>query len=348
MNLNMTSGRNPKVDKLKRMLEIMYSHELPFDGEFYQERSTWPRLSKVKIPAYFGSGWNMTELHLRGVFEGYNNTGDIPKRALIGPRPWPLRPWAGFHYEMLRWYDHWLKGMDTRVMEGAPIQIYVQGENPGLNHSGAGTWRAEKEWPLKRTQWRELYLGGPKSGLQGTLSDSAGAEQTRVLESDASTREAYLGEPRLVYRSEPMAQAMEITGPSALYLQASSSATDTDWLVSMFDEAPDGSKHELSKGWLRASHRKIDPQKSTPAQPYHPHLAAEPLERGQVYEFPIEIWTISNVFKPGHRIRMELANHDSVIAASGRPHVTIRNKATNTIYEGGRKASRLLVPVIPR
>ena len=179
MNLNMTSGRNPKVDKLKRMLEIMYSHELPFDGEFYQERSTWPRLSRVKIPAYFGSGWNMTELHLRGVFQGYNGTGDIPKRALIGPRPWPLRPWAGFHYEMLRWYDHWLKGMDTRVMEGAPIQIYVQGEN---------TWRSEKEWPLKRTQWRELYLGGPKSGLQGTLSDSSGAEQTRVLESDASTR----------------------------------------------------------------------------------------------------------------------------------------------------------------
>jgi hypothetical protein len=92
MNLNMTSGRNPKVDKLKRMLEIMYSHEYPFDGPFYQERSTWPRLSKVKIPAYFGSGWNMTELHLRGVFEGYNGTGASSISADRSPGFWARCP----------------------------------------------------------------------------------------------------------------------------------------------------------------------------------------------------------------------------------------------------------------
>ena len=67
-----------------------------------------------------------------------------------------------------------------------------------------------------------------------------------------------------------------------------------------------------------------------------------------MYEFPIEIWPICNVFKPGHRIRLEIANSDSIIASQGRPHVTLRNKAMNTIYEGGRKASRLVVPLIPR
>jgi predicted acyl esterase len=339
MNLNMTSGRNPKVDKLKEKLEIMYSHKYPLDGPFYQERSAWPRLEKIKIPAYFGSGWYMNELHLKGVFDGYNGTGDIPKRAMIGPRPWPLRPWAGYHFEMLRWYDHWLKGMDTRVMEGPPIQLYIQGEN---------TWRAEKEWPLKRTEFRELYLGGANSGLEGTLSDSAGAEQTRQLHFDAASAEAWNGEPRLVYRSEAMSREMELTGPLALYLQASSSATDTDWVVSVADESADGHHRELCKGWLRASHRKIDSAKSTLAQPYHPHATAEPLEPGQVYEFPVEIWPICNVFRPGHRIRLEIANSDSITAAQGRPHVTIRNKATNTIYEGGRKASRLVIPVIPR
>jgi len=338
MNLNMTSGRNPKVDKLKQKLEIMYSHKYPFDGPFYQERSAWPRLEKIKIPSYFGSGWYMNELHLKGVFDGYNGTGDIPKRAMIGPRPWPLRPWAGYHYEMLRWYDHWLKGMDTRVMEGPPIQLYIQGEN---------TWRSEKEWPLKRTEFRELYLGGGKNGLEGTLSDSAGAEQTRRIDFDAASTEAWHGEPRLVYRTEPMSRDMELTGPLALHLQASSTATDTDWVVSVADESPDGQHRELCKGWLRASHRKIDAAKSTLAQPFHPHLAAEPLEPGTVYEFPIEIWPICNVFKPGHRIRLEIANSDSIIASQGRPHVTLRNKATNTIYEGGRKASRLVVPVIP-
>ncbi|MGH8650279.1 MAG: CocE/NonD family hydrolase, partial [Burkholderiales bacterium] len=339
MNLNMTSGRNPNVEGIKKQLEIMYSHKYPFDGPFYRERSAWPRLDKVKIPAYFGSGWYMNELHLKGAFDGYNGTGAIPKRMLVGPRPWPLRPWAGYHYEMLRWYDHWLKGMDTRVMEGAPIQLYIHGDD---------RWRSEKEWPLARTQWREFFLGGAANGREGRLLDAAGPEQTRRFEFDGLSTEATLGEPRLDYRTEPLAKEMELIGPLALYLNASSTAPDIDWLVCMVDEAPDGKHRELCKGWLRASHRKTDPARSTPAKPYHPHLEAEPMKPGTLYEFPIEIWPVCNVFKAGHRIRLEIANSDSVIAASGRPHVTIKARATNTVHEGGSKPSRLVVPVIPR
>jgi uncharacterized protein len=339
MNLHMTSGRSPNVEALKKQLEIMYSHKYPFDGPFYEERSAGPRLDKVKIPAYFGCGWYMNELHLKGAFDGYNGTGAIPKRMLVGPRPWPLRPWAGYHYEMLRWYDHWLKGMDTRVMDGAPIQLYIHGDD---------RWRAEKEWPLKRTQWRELFLGGAANGREGKLLDAAGPEQTRRYEFDGLATEATLGQPRLVYRTEPLAKEMELTGPLALYLNASSTAPDIDWLVYMVDEAPDGKHRELCKGWLRSSHRKTDPQRSTPAQPWHPHLGAEPLTSGTTYELAIEIWPICNVFKAGHRIRLEIANSDSIIAANGRPHVTLKAKATNTVHEGGSKPSRLVVPVIPR
>jgi predicted acyl esterase len=339
MNLNMTSGRSPNVDKLKAQLEIMYSHKYPFDCEWYQDRSAHPRLNKINIPAYFGSGWYMNELHLKGAFDGYNGTGNIPKRMMVGPRPWPLRPWAGYHYEMLRWYDHWLKGMDTRVMEGAPIQLYVQGEN---------AWRSEHEWPLKRTQWREFYLGGTPNGHEGKLLDSAGSEQTRCLDFDPASQDAYYGKPHLIYRTEPMSKEMELTGPMALYLQAGSTARDTDWLVSVSDEGPDGKARELCKGWLRSSHRKIDPKLSSPAKPYHPHTGAEYMEPGAVCELPIEIWPVCNVFKPRHRLRLEIANSDSIIAANGRPHVTIREKATNTVNEGGKKPSRLLAPLIPR
>ena len=200
MNLNMSSGRNPNVEALKQKLEIMYSHKYLLDGEFYQERSAAPRLDKVKIPSYFGSGWYMNELHLKGAFDGYNGTGDIQKRMLVGPKAWPLRPWAGYHYEMLRWYDHWLKGMDTRVMEGPPIQLYIHGDD---------TWRSETEWPLKRTEYRELYLGGAANGLHGALTDSAGAEQTRRLDFDPASHDAWHGEPRLIYRTEPISKAME-------------------------------------------------------------------------------------------------------------------------------------------
>src|SRR5687768_8307869 len=339
MNLHMTSGRSPNVEALKKQLEIMYSHKYPLDGPFYQERSAGPRLDKVKIPSYFGCGWYMNELHLKGAFDGYNGTGAIPKRMMVGPRPWPLRPWAGYHYEMLRWYDHWLKGMDTRVMEGAPIQLYIHGDD---------RWRPEQEWPLKRTQWREYFLGGPASGREGKLLDAAGAEQARRYEFDGLAAEANLGQPRITYWSEPMARDMELTGPLALHLNASSSAPDIDWLVVMVDQAPDGKHRELCKGWLRASHRKTDPAKSTPAQPWHPHLEAEPLKPGNATELAIEIWPICNVFKAGHRIRLEIANSDSVIAANGRPHVWTRAKATNAVHEGGSKPSRLVVPVIPR
>jgi predicted acyl esterase len=338
MNLNMTSGRNPRVDKLKEKLEIMYSHKYPCDGPFYRERSAGPRLDRINVPAYFGSGWYMNELHLKGVFDGYGGTPDIPKRAMIGPKPWPLRPWAGYHYEMLRWYDHWLKGMDTRVMEGAPIQIYVQGEN---------IWRSENEWPLKRTQWRDLFLDGRADG-EGTLSDSAGPERQRQLEFDAGSEAAWHGEPRLVYRTEPMSRDTEVTGPMALYLQASSTARDTDWVIGVADESPDGSVRELTKGWLRASHRRLDSAKSSLFQPYHPHEMQEPLEPGTVYEFAIEVWPTSNLFRAGHRLRLEIANSDSIIASSGRPHLTLRNVATNTIHEGGQRPSRLVVPFVPR
>ncbi|MCC7483672.1 MAG: CocE/NonD family hydrolase [Burkholderiales bacterium] len=339
MNLNMTSGRNPNVERLKEKLEIMYSLKYPYDGPFYQERSAWPRLDRVQIPAYFGCGWYMNELHLKGAFDGWLGTGAIPKRMMIGPRPWPLRPWAGYHHEMLRWYDHWLKGMDTRVMEGAPIQLWIQGED---------TWRAEHEWPLKRTEWREYFLGGPGNGREGTLAETAGAQQARPMVFDPASAEAWHGEPRLVYRTAPMARAMELTGPLALYLQAESTATDTDWLVFVSDEGPDGRARELCKGWLRASHRRIDAARSKPGKPYHPHLEGEPLVPGTVYEFPIEIWPTCNVFKPGHRLRLEIANADSIIAANGRPHVTLRRGATNTIHEGGATPSRLVVPVVPR
>ncbi|HET9403484.1 MAG TPA: CocE/NonD family hydrolase, partial [Burkholderiales bacterium] len=339
MNLHMTSGRNPNVESLKKQLELMYSHQYPFDGPFYRERSAGQRLDKVKIPSYFGCGWYMNELHLKGAFDGYNGTGAIPKRMMVGPRPWPLRPWAGYHYEMLRWYDHWLKGMDTRVMEGAPIRLYIHGDE---------RWREEKEWPLARTLWKEFYLGGPANGREGKLLDAAGPEQARRYEFDGLAAGANLGEPRLIYRTEPMAKDMELTGPVALYLNASSTAPDVDWLVYLVDEAPDGKHRELCKGWLRSSHRKIDPAKSTQAKPYHPHLEAEPLAPGTTTGFPIEIWPVCNVFKAGHRIRLEIANSDSMVAANGRPHVWIRTRATNTIHEGGSEPSRLVVPVIPR
>jgi hypothetical protein len=338
-NLNMGSGRLQNraamLEKMKTIVGLKY----PLDCEFYQERSTWPRLHKIKIPVYFGCFWGFWNLHLRGAFSGWMGVDGVPKRMLIGPEPHPRRPVAEYHQEMLRWYDHWLKGMDTGVMDGPPIQLWIRGEN---------TWRPEKEWPLARTDWRELYLGGPAQGLEGTLDWSAGPGGGRDYEYVPGSNDWLWGRPRLAYRTSRLDRDLEITGPVQLDLWITSSTKDTDFFITLHDEAPDGQTLLLTKGWLRASHRAVDPARSRPNQPWHPHTTLEELTPGEPALLPIEVISTCNVFKAGHRVRMEIASCDSMAENSFGYHRALLTPARNVILEGGKNASKLRVPVIPR
>ncbi|MFQ5860657.1 MAG: CocE/NonD family hydrolase, partial [Dehalococcoidia bacterium] len=335
--LNLMSGRLKDPEGMLRHWRTLLTREYPFDGPYYQERSAGPRLHRIQVPTYFSTGWYFYHLHLRGAFDGWEGTGDIPKRMFLGPRPVLRRPFAVYHQEALRWYDHWLKGLDTRVMEGPPIQLYIQGED---------CWRGEQEWPLARTQWRELFLGGPADGHQGTLEETPGADRGRSFSYDPASPEALHGRPRLTYTSEPLERELEVTGPIAVTLTATSTATDTDWFVWLLDEAPDGTTRELTRGWLRASHRELDPARSKSWQPYHPHTRAQPLTPGEPYELAIEVWPTCNLFKPGHRIRLEIGSCDDA-GGSGWGYMALPIATKNTVLEGSSARSRLLLPVIP-
>ena len=335
---NYMGGRLKDPSGFKRAIEIILGFKYPLDCEFYWERSAWPRLRDIDIPSYFGCDWEFYALHLRGVFSGWEGVGEIPKRMLVGPQGEPRRPFAIYHLEALRWYDHWLKEMDTGVMEGPPIQLYIRGEN---------TWRGEREWPLARTEWRDYHLGGPPGGLEGTLLEAPGPGGERSYDYDPLSNESRYGNPRLIYRSAPMAQPMEVTGPVVINLVAQSSATDTDWFVQLMDEGPEGSVRVLTKGWLRASHRELDPELSRPWQPWHPHTREVPLTPNQPETFTIEIISTCNLFRPGHRVRLEIASCDSVAENFFWYHAAKSIKARNTILEG-KEGSRLRLPVIPR
>jgi predicted acyl esterase len=337
--LNMQSGRLKNRAAMQEKITTIVGLKYPLDCEFYQERSTWPRLDRVKIPVYFGCNWGFWNLHLRGAFSGWMGINGVPKRMLIGPEPNPRRPVAEYHLEMLRWYDHWLKGMDTGVMDGPPIQLWIRGEN---------TWRSEDAWPLASTEWRELYLGGAADGLEGTLDWSPGSSRERGYDYVPGTDDWLWGRPRLVYRTPPLEQELEITGPVQLDLWITSTGKDTDFFVTLNDESPDGSVHLLTKGWLRASHRTIDPSRSRPNQPWHPHKSLEELTPGEPAELPIEVISTCNVFKPGHRVRLEIASCDSMAENPFWYHRALLNPARNVVLEGGVHASKLCVPVIPR
>ncbi len=130
-------------------------------------------------------------------------------------------------------------------------------------------------------------------------------------------------------------------------LVAHSSATDTDWFVIFADEAPDGGATILTRGWLRASHREVDAARSTPYRPWRPHTRQLPLAPKQPETFPIEIIPTCNVFRPGHRIRLEIASCDNMVDNPFWYHLALPIKATNTVLEG-KAGSRLVLPVIPR
>ena len=287
---------------IARHSSIILGQELPFDGPYYQERGTFFKLDQIKIPAYFSCEWALINLHLRGAFAGWERVNS-PKRMFISPRATPPRPMGAFHVEALRWYDYHLKGMDTGVMEGPPIQLYVQ---------GLDRWRREEEWPLARTQWREFFLAG------GKLVETSGADSEASYNYDPASREAIFGKPELVYRTEPLGQDLEVTGPLALYLWATSTATDTDWLVTFNDEGPEGGVHELCRGWLRASHRELDNKLSKPYQPFHPHTRSELLIPNEAYEFAI----YPNYLNSIPPVRCFIMNSQSYSTPSPRPSGT--------------------------
>jgi uncharacterized protein len=335
---NLTGAHLKDGSGMQRHFKTILEVEHPFDGPYYQERLSWPRLDQIRVPVYFVCDWTFYTLHLRGAFEGWEGVGNIPKKMLIGPVPKPRRPLGAYHGEALRWYDHHLKGLDTGVMEGPPIQLFI----PGLDR-----WRGEQEWPLARTEWREIFLSGTAGESAGRLEDRPGPDGHAVLDYNPAHPETRRGAPKRVYRTEPLPQDLEVTGPVALYLWASSTARDTDWFVSLRDESPSGQSTELTVGRLRASHREVDPLQSKPWRPFHPHAKAEPLIPNEPYEFAIEIWPTGNLFKAGHRIRLEIANCDDQTDFR-RHHEPLLIPAENRIFHGKNRPSRLLLPVIPQ
>lgn len=323
-NLNFGSGRLEEPAGIQKLIREGICYERPLDDEYYRIRSPFYRLDQIEIPTYFGCDWTFWWLHLQGSFDGWEGTGDIPKKMLIGPRPEPWRPFAAYQEEALRWYDYWLKGLDTRVMDGPPIQLYVQGKD---------IWRGEHEWPISRAKIVKFYLGGEADGLEGSLLDSAPSGLERTYVSDPKNAEYRHGKPKLIYRSDPITDEFEILGPLSLHLVAKSSCEDTDWLVSLFDESPEGSSRILTSGWLRASHRELDTKRSKQCAPWHPHTRVIPLTPGKEEIFEIGLVPTSNHFFKGHRLRLEISSSASA-ADRTNFHDTLPFYTENTVLEG--------------
>ncbi|MFH1489247.1 MAG: CocE/NonD family hydrolase, partial [Pseudomonadota bacterium] len=255
----------------------------PHDGPWYRERSAWPRLDRMKTPvmAICPQGGHM---HFRGQLWGYPRI-DVPKKLMVVP---PTGFWSHLRYltnralnrQMLRWYDYWLKGIDTGIMDEPEVAIF---------DSGTRKWQYENEYPLARTEWTKFYL---RSGPEGPAAEPPfgrlaaeppGEEKPDAYRMPDSYARLAAGEPVLAYATPPLGRDLRIWGPLSLTLYASSSRIDTAFHVKVVNVAPDGRAAPLSRGVLKASFREVDETLSAMGQPFHPFERQELLKPGEIY-----------------------------------------------------------------
>ena len=305
----------------------------PNDGPYYWERSSCRMFDRIKVPALLMVRWSAWDIHLPGAFQAWEGLGTKKKMIIFetlestGPR----RPWRDHQDVLLRWYDHWLKGNDTGMMDEPPVRLLIKGRNE---------WRDELEWPLARTQWTKLWLhaGGGLGLSQRSGGDDVFSNDPCIVPGKTS--------PCLRYASAPFEVDTEYTGPAALYLRASIDQPDTGWIVNLKDQAPDGTMRMVTKGWLRASHHRLDATRSKPYKPYHPHDKRVPVPLNQPTEYAIELCEFAMTFLKGHRMVLEIRAQDNAEEPIWY-HQTNALATRHTVHCGGQDGSHLLLPRIP-
>ena len=156
----------------------------------------------------------------------------------------------------------------------------------------------------------------------------------------------------------PMPGDMAITGALSATLWVSSSSEDMDLFLTLrhfdaegnevMETGQQGTPVPVAKGWLRVSHRELDPKLSLPYRPYHKHQRRLYLTPGEIVQVQVEIWPTSMVYAKGSRLRLDVQPRDGVGSQSYMHYHADYNTGTNTVHAGGEHESFLLLPVIPR
>jgi len=329
------------------------------DGPYYHERTG--DLSKVTVPLLSAANWGGQGLHPRGNFEGFVRAASKDKwlEAHGGSH------WAPFYTDygvklQKRFFDYFLKGIANGWDKQPRVQLQVR--HPGEKF----VERHENEWPLARTKWTHFYLDPKDMRLSPA---PVAAEQSLAYEA--------MGDG-LTFSTPPLERETEITGPLALKLFVSSSTADADIfaVLRVFDPAGREVVFQgaldphtpIAQGWLRASHRKLDPKLSLPYRPYHTHDEKQPLTPGQVYELDVEIWPTCIVVPKGYRIALTVRGKDYEYEGEAATLSNMKNPMRGcgpfmhddpvdrppevfggkvTLHFGAARKASVLLPVIP-
>ncbi|MDH4145952.1 MAG: CocE/NonD family hydrolase [Acidimicrobiia bacterium] len=350
------------------------------DGPYWYRANVNRHAASVTVPMLHVTSWY--DIFAEGGPNAYRSVKDHSRfpaarngqRLIIGPwghlLPYSVPSTRGagdidfgpeamidLNQTLLRWFDHWLYDAANGIMDEPPVTVFTLGEN---------RWQHLDDWPppnMRAVRWYLHSAGDANSlGGGGTLSmvppgadepddsfDYDPADPVPTLGGnnliiDMGVQDQRPVEERrdvLVFTSEPLPRPLEITGPIRVELWATSSAVDTDFTAKLVDVRPDGYAMNLQDGMIRARYR---------------DSASEPvaMEPGRPYRFEIDLWNTSNVFLPGHRIRVEISSSNfprfdrnlNTGEAFGEGSTGV--VAHQTVFHRADRPSCVVLPVIPR
>lgn len=275
----------------------------PLEDDWYKARSA--DLSQIDIPTLVGANWGGLQVHLRGTILGFTGIASRHK--------W-LRVQRGSYFEQFylpenaetqrRFFDRYLKGDESAWADEPKVQLVVR----GIDDTIARTIKSER-WPLPQSAEYRLHLDG------STMLLSANEPKTPARITYSATSES------AVFSSPSIAEPLTFAGPISLKLRLASSSVDADIFVTLRAYRPDGTEATfytaadsapVSMGWLRASHRRVDPQRSGFLRPFHPHADSQPLRPGEDYDLDVELWPASLHLPEGSRLELTVKGHDFV------------------------------------
>ncbi len=314
------------------------------DSAFWDRASTLDKYDRIKIPGYHIGGW----------YDGYRNSlprmlenVDAPVKALIGPWDHDQPHNAGhtpqieWRHEAVRWFDHWLKGIDSGIMAEPKFSVFIRDWHPPQSDivDIPGTWRFEEGWPIERTEIKSLYASAGNE-----LSARPTEEATHTLDYKASVGiegggpvmwwgsvppdQQPMDDYALVYETPPLEEPLEILGHPQAFLNVSAPVTRANWVTRISDVAPDGSVTQVAGAGFNGTHR---------------NSAREPEDIVPGEEFPLDIKMhfTSWVFPKGHKIRLAVTNSMwPMLWPTPYP-------MTTTLTVGGKQSARVDLPVIP-
>ncbi|WP_407193122.1 CocE/NonD family hydrolase [Bradyrhizobium sp. STM 3566] len=289
---------------------------------------------RIKIPTFAIGGWR--DFYPQSMVDLY--------RDVVGPRKLLIGPWThqfpdmsarapvDFLHELRRFFDHWLKGDENGVSSEPEVTVYVQ---------GAEHWKHEREWPMARTQMQDWHLQpGHTLGLAPTQSESGDSYHSDPTVGTAATLpdmiQMGVGHPleqgyddlrSLTYTSLPLDQGIEITGsPEAILHVTLEDGEELQLVAKLNAVAPDGSSTLITTGWLSAAHRETLER-------------AQPVARGTMAEYRVELWATSYSVPAGHRLRLAIACSDFPFIWPLRTNPTVRVQL---------RGSLVRLPIVPK